>query len=81
MTICVQGDHDAGVPQPLGDDFRMHAASEEQAGVRMTEIVEADARTARELKQAFEGPANVAREDGRADAACEDEIGLAVVGS
>jgi len=40
MAVSVQGDADAGIPQPLGDYLRVNAALEHECSVGMAQVME-----------------------------------------
>jgi hypothetical protein len=64
MTVGIQSNPNAAMPQPFLDDFGMHAAHQHQGGMRMSEIMEPNATQSCSAQNSRKYPPDGARIQG-----------------
>ena len=74
VAVEVERDRDRRVAEHLGNDLRMHAATQEQRRGGVAQIVEADPRQPRVLEHSLEGPADLVASRGPGGLVGEHEV-------
>jgi len=76
VAVNIHGEGDAGVPQPLADYLGIDPGDEQQGGVGVPQVMEADTGQPRFPKHPGESMVCRARVQGFVAAVAEDEVGF-----